>query len=69
MMEACAFKQIMPKLRQTNKIKSIVKVGDAYIEYLIKNFHWNVGVIHDAGHAIKNFNTSLKNTTKCQETN
>ena len=26
MMEACHFKQIMPKLRQTNKIRSIVKV-------------------------------------------
>lgn len=64
MMEACAFKQIMPKLRQTNKIKSIVKDGDAYIEYLIKNFHWNVGVIHDAGHAFKNFNTSFKKYNK-----
>ena len=52
MMEACAFKQIMPQLRQTGKRRSIVKDGDAYIEYLIKDSHWNVGVIHDAGHAV-----------------
>lgn len=44
-MEACAIKQIMPKLIETGKIRSIVKDRDTYFEYLIKDSHLNEGVI------------------------
>lgn len=63
-MEFCAFQRIMPKLGQANKIRSIVKDGDAYNVFLLKNSNLKVWTIHDSGQAIKNFKTSFKNYNK-----
>lgn len=55
MMEADAFEKLIPKLKNSGKISTIVKDGDVKLESLIKKYAWNVTVLHDPNHRLKNW--------------
>ena len=64
MMEASVFEDLIPFLKNSEKIHSIIKDGDTKIEKLIKKYNWTVNVISDINHKYKNFHTSFHKINK-----
>ena len=64
LMESFIFKRLIPKLRNSQKVSTIIKDGDTKIENIIKDSGWNVNVINDVNHKLKNFHTSFAKINK-----
>ena len=64
MMEASIFEDLIPFLKKSEKIHSIIKDGDIKIEKLIQQYNWTVNVISDINHKYKNFHTSFHKINK-----
>lgn len=57
MMEAAAFRKMIPKLMASGKISAIVKDGDTKLAGIAKEFGWDVTFLQDPQHLKKNFGT------------
>ena len=64
LMEAEAFKRIVPKLMKTGKIKTIVKDGDTKLEKIIQKYNWSVQIHYDLNHRLKNWPNLFKTYNK-----
>lgn len=64
LLEAEAFKIMLPKLMKCGKIIKIIKDGDTKLEKLINQSGWNVQIKHDPNHLLKNWPTLFKKYNK-----
>lgn len=64
LMESFGLKFIIPKLKSQNKIATLVKDGDLLFNNIVKDYKWDVSVIQDMGHLLKNWNTTFKKYNK-----
>ena len=55
------FEELLPFLKASGKVGTIIKDGDVKIEKLIEKYNWTVKVMSDINHKFKNFHTSFKN--------
>ena len=60
LMEARGFEDLLPFLKASGKVGTIIKDGDVKIEKLIEKYNWTVKVMSDVNHKFKNFHTSFK---------
>ena len=64
LMEAEAFRRIIPKLMKTGKIKTLVKDGDTKLEKIIEKYNWSVQIHYDLNHRLKNWPNLFKTYNK-----
>lgn len=60
MMEAFGFEELIPKLKESNKIRTLIKDGDTKIKTIIEKYNWTVRLVSDINHKFKNFHTSFQ---------
>ena len=57
LMEAEAFKRMIPRLMQKGKIIELIKDGDVKISKIIQDYHWDVNLKNDPNHQLLYFDT------------
>lgn len=60
LMEAEAFKRMIPRLMKNNKIIELIKDGDVKISKIVQDFHWGVILKNDPNHQLLHFDTIWK---------
>ena len=60
LMEAEAFKRMIPRLMKKGKITELIKDGDVKISKIIQDYHWGVNLKNDPNHQLLHFDTLFK---------
>jgi hypothetical protein len=53
--EAEEMKKLLPKLQQSQKVAKLVKDGDVHMPVIVREMRWDIPLVDDPNHKIKNF--------------